>query len=379
MPSATPAVPSVESPAIETPTMPIPDQMPSMDYQAGVSTPVDYATPMSDFDQIGTSPELDAKAKGKRKSNKLLLLILLLAVIGGLGYGCYYFINVKGILNTSDVTVKAVTAEKGEELSTNIADYATFKNTSSSNCTLDTKKVKTDTVGTYEFIITCGSKSYKGKVTVQDTKGPEIVVKTNIVTAGTTLDANMLVASANENAKYQYASESEREKFQTAGLQNLKIIATDDNDNTKNYVIPVIVTSYEYSMGIIATKDITDESEENPSIIEKNVIVYNNSAGYINDTSYTAYIMIFEDYDGYKAAIKNYDDSGVFTYKSYTGTPVFYPEEDTIVIVKDINTDLIFDEFNTTYTNLKTNNYSTITFNQVSYKNLVEFNKEIDY
>ncbi|MBR3720958.1 MAG: hypothetical protein IKN09_04390, partial [Clostridia bacterium] len=192
--------PSIEMPTNEGPTLPIPDQMPMNDYQAGVSTPVDYATPMSDFDQIGTTPELDPKAKGSKKKNKGALLILLILLIAALGGGSYYLINIKGIFNKDNVTVKEVVAEKNEALSTNIDDYATFKDTSSSNCVLDTSKVDISAVGTYDFTVTCGEKSYTGKVTVKDTKGPEIAVKTNIVTAGSSITPEMLVKNSNETA-----------------------------------------------------------------------------------------------------------------------------------------------------------------------------------
>ena len=106
--------PMVSSPETQGPTIPIPDQMPGTDYQAGVSTPVDYATPMSDFDQIGTSPELDPKAKGK-KNNKGLLFLLLILLIAALGAGSYYAINVLGIFNKESVTLKEVIVEKGEQ------------------------------------------------------------------------------------------------------------------------------------------------------------------------------------------------------------------------------------------------------------------------
>lgn len=368
---------AVQEPAVDTnlnqgPTMPIPDQMPSTDYQAEVSTPVDYATPMSDFDQIGTTPELDPKQKGSKKKNKALLFILLLIIIGGLGYGSYYLINVMGILEKDSVSVKEVTAEKGEAVSTNIDDYATFKNTSSSNCVLDTSKVNTATIGSYDFTVTCGKKSYTGKVTVKDTKAPQIEVKTLVVTAGAAVTADMLVSTADETATYAFASDTEVNEFQTAGLKRIKVNATDENGNVKTYVIPVIVTSSEYSIGIVSKKDVSLDNT-NANITEKNVILYNN--GMVNDTSYTAYIIRFNDVNSYKAAIKNYDDSGSLTYETYTGVPLFYQSTNTLILVKDINTDLIKDAYNTSFTNLKELGYETSSASQVSGKELINFDK----
>ena len=369
-------IPTVDNTLNAGPTMPIPDSMPTTDYQAGVSTPVDYATPMNDFDQIGTSPELDPKSKGKKKSNKLAVVIVLLALIGGLGYGSYYAINVLGILDSKNVSVKDITSEKGEALSVNIDDYATFKNTSSSNCVLDTTKVNISTVGDYEYTITCGDKEYKGKITIKDTKGPEIVVKTNIVVAGTTLTADMLVESSDETATYAYANDADKEAYQTAGLKMIKLVATDSNNNTKNYIVPVIVTSSEYSMGIVSKKDITNDNTD-ATITEKNVILYNNSGGAVNDTSYSAYIIKFNTEALYKDAIKSYDGSSSLTYTTLTGTPLFYKDINTLVLIKDINSDLIKEDYTNTWNNLTTvNGYQAFLVNQMGInKELLEFNK----
>lgn len=369
-------IPTVDNSLNVGPTMPIPDSMPTTSYQAGVSTPVDYATPMNDFDQIGTNPELDPKSKGKKKSNKLAVVILLLILIGGLGYGSYYAINVLGILDSKSVSVKDVTSEKGEALSVNIDDYATFNNTSSSNCVLDTTKVNISTVGDYEYTITCGDKEYKGKITIKDTKGPEIVVKTNIVVAGTTLTADMLVESSDETATYAYASEAEKDAYQTAGLKMVKVVATDSNNNTKNYIIPVVVTSSEYSMGIVSKKDITGDNTD-ATIIEKNVILYNNSGGAVNDTSYTAYIIKFNSDVLYNEAVKNYDGSASLTYATFTGTPLFYKGSNTLVLIKDINSDLIKEDYTNTWNNLTTvGGYQAFLVNQMGInKELLEFSR----
>lgn len=341
---------TIETPVNEGPTLPIPDQMPSTDYQAGVSTPVDYATPMSDFDQIGTTPELDPKAKSK-KSNKGALVILLILLIVALGAGSYYAINVLGIFNKDSVTLKEVTSEKGEELSKNIDDYATFSNTSSTNCVLDTSKVVISTAGTYDFTVTCGEKSYTGKVTIKDTKGPEIEAKTNIIAAGISLLPEMLVNTADEEATYAYDGETTSQEYQTAGIKNIKLIATDASGNSSTHIIPVVVTAYEYSMGIIAKKDVTIDSAT-AKITEKNVILFNNSAGTVNDTSYSAFVIEFASAAAYKNATMNYDGSGNLIYENFSGTPVFYKSKNTLVLVKNIDSTLIKENYIETYKNI---------------------------
>ena len=186
----------------------------------------------------------------------------------------------------------------------------------------------------------------------------------------------MLIASTSEEAKYAYASDTEASQYKTAGLKKIKVNVTDNSSNTKAYFIPVVVTSSEYSMGLVAKKDVTLDNTE-ATIYEKNVILYNNSGGNVNDTSYTAYIINFSNATFYNAAVSKYDDSGSLTYDKYTGTPLFYKNTNTLVLVKDINTDLIKDSYSDTFSGLNNQNgYQVLLVNQLgANKQLLEFNK----
>lgn len=360
-PTETPA------PEVQGPTIPIPESMPTTDYQANVSTPVDYATPMSDFDQIGTSPELDPKAKGQKKKNKLSLVLLLLLLIAALGGGCYYLINVKGIFNSSGVVTKEVVSEAYESLSTDINDYATFKNTSSSNCNLNVSKVDVTKVGTYEFIIECGSgqkaTSYTGKITIKDTKAPEIEVNTVIKTVNQPLTATEFVSNSMPDDTYAFTNESEvNEKLSSTGLKTISITASDSSNNKKNYVVPFVVLPQEFNFSIIAKKTLTSE-DTSASIIEKNVVLYHTSGTVTKDVGYTAIQIKFDSAESYKKAISSYDDSGSMTYGTYTGTPLFYKSENTIVLVKECTYDFITDQYSETYTAFGNNGYETAAAN----------------
>ena len=328
--------PVVEEPVNEAPTLPTPETIPS----STSSTPVDYATPMSNFDDIGTTPELDPKAKGKKKTNKLVVILLFLIIIAGLGGGAYYLINVKGILNKDNITVKNIKSEKGETLSTNISDYATFTNTSASNCILDTNDVNINAVGTYKFKITCGEKEYTGNVEIVDNKAPDVEVTTNAIIAGNALLPENL-AIANEEATFTFANEEEASAaLQTAGLKIIDLKVTDANNNSKEFKAPVVVTSAEYSV-ILAMKKQLSTEEGKYTLTEKNIILYNGSAGWVNDTGYTAYIINFSNSKEYEDVAKTYDNSGSMTFNSYVGTPLFYKSKNTIVLIRDINTDLV--------------------------------------
>lgn len=318
------------------PTMPIPDAMPEVGYQAGVSTPVDYATPMTNFDEIGTTPDLDPKAKkpGNKKGGKLLAFLLILILIVALGAGSYYFINVKHIFDKSSVQIKDLTVEQGVPLSENINDYATFSNTSSSNCIQDLSKVDIDVAGTYTYTIKCGEKEYTGKITVKDTTPPIAKVKANV----SQLDeiSNVTAESFVDSCYGEECSAvlSQELNITNKGIYPIKLDITDANANTSSIYAPLVVVEGSIHVGLIATKELA--SNEEYSIVEKDVVLYSDN----NYLSYTMYIFTFNNEASYTAYLTT-DESGKMTISVYTGIAVFDRESNKITLVSDVANNLI--------------------------------------
>lgn len=345
--------PSTTTP--QGPTMPIPDVMPTgSDYQATISTPVDYATPMSDFDQIGSTPEIDPKKRVKKGSPKLIKILCFLIIIGGIGFGCYYFINIKGIFDNSSVTTKNITLELGQELTENINDYATFKNTSSSNCTQDLSQVDVTKVGTYEYKITCGDKSYTGNVSVVDTTAPDAIPRNVIAKVNDQLEPSDFIKECSEdNCTYEFKDSSAvGTDLTTSGLKTIVINVSDENGNNKELYIPLFVAEFDFNYGLIAYKTETN-SESGYTLTEKHFVEYVSQAGY------TLYQYKFDDESSYDEIANAYTNNGTLTIGEVTGIPVFNKKNLQITIVKEYANIVPLSDYGSTNTAFTEAGYTT--------------------
>ena len=318
------------------PTMPIPDSMPDVGYQAGVSTPVDYATPMTNFDEIGTTPDLDPKAKmpGNKKGGKLLVFLLIIILIGALGAGSYYFINIKHIFDKSSVQLKDLVVEQGAPLSENINDYATFSNTSSSNCIQDLSKVDINVAGSYTYTIKCGDKEYSGKITVKDTTPPKAKVKANVIQLD---EIDNVTAESFVDSCYGEecsAALSQELNITNKGVFPIKLDITDSNGNSSSIYAPLVVVEGNIHVGLIATKELASNDEY--TIVEKDVVLYSDN----NYLSYTMYVFTFNNESSYTSYLTT-DESGKATISDYSGIAVFDSESNKITLVSDVANNLV--------------------------------------
>ena len=354
VPAATP----VEEP--QGPTIPIPDSMPTTDYQATVSTPVDYATPMSDFDQIGSTPEIDPKAKTKKgNSKKTIMFLFILIVIAGLGCGAYYLINIKQIFKTSSVETKNITIDSGDTLSTNIDDYGVFKNTQSSNCVLDTNKVDTSKAGKYTYVISCGEDKYEGTITVIDKSAPEVELNFKYTVAPQPIYKEDIVRSVSEeNAEYNFTSEEEaNQAFSTPGFNVISMTVKDASGNSKEVLAPVAVLSSDMQFILVGQKatDKTNVIEKLVTFIRSDITV---------EVATKMYVITFDTDEEYNKAVESYNGGKEFTYDSYTGIPVFYKSEKKLVIITDTTLPYVGQQANPVYGALVGEGYSVTSLKQ---------------
>ena len=128
-------------------------------------------------ENIGVVPPQNNDNKKKKPMNKILFIILIIALIGAVAYGVYYFLSVSN--NTVKLTPKTVSIGVGETVPDDIKEYATFTRGNASTCSVNTRNVDTSTVGEYEVTITCGKNTYKAKVVVSDKTAP--VAEVNMV------------------------------------------------------------------------------------------------------------------------------------------------------------------------------------------------------
>ena len=141
-------------------------------------------------------PNNNQTSKPKKKGmNKTLFVVLIIVLIAAVAFGVYYFLSAS---NKTTVSLKEVTVGVGEILSDNINDYATITGGNASSCTLNTRNVNTQEIGTYTFTITCDGEAYNGTVNVSDITAPEVTLNTVYKEINSTATVDEFVASCTD-------------------------------------------------------------------------------------------------------------------------------------------------------------------------------------
>lgn len=329
-----------------------------------------FEMPQADFEQIptnfdigeiGSVPPVDPKVK-KEKGKKnntwfVILVIILILIVGALVF--YYLKVSKGTLDNA-VSTKDITIEVGNELSTNINDYATFKSLSSNNCILNTKNVNINQLGTYEYKITCGTKAYTGKVLVKDTMAPLATLKTIVKKVGDVVKPEDFIEKCEESTNCSYSftnSDTVNSNLQQAGTYNIEIIIKDDNDNSSTVEATLVVIDSDIKVYLNCVSDPITEETFNGTKTHIHKIGINSGLAYAGVYFKTKEFIANteEEYNNIKS---NYINNRVLNINSGVGVPTFDDTNLTITIEELITGPA---EFGDTYNTIK--NYYETTMN----------------
>ena len=225
-----------------SPVAPVSPVPPVSNYEVPETINNFNSTPV--FDDIGTVPPIpnnpvpnveEPKKPKKKGGNKLLFVIVVLLAITAVGVGVYIFLSISSGKNA--VVVKQVNIELGSSVSTNINDYATFKNIDVNTCSLDTTKITdTSTLGSeYPFNIKCGEYVYTGKAKIVDTTVPEVTMKEELTVAlNSTVKPEDFIENCNDasDCTYEFKEEAKvTEYLKTAASYKIDIIIKDAAGN----------------------------------------------------------------------------------------------------------------------------------------------------
>ncbi len=335
------------TPVSEAPIEPTAPQVaPANSYEAAAQpqayTNPNTISPMPGFEptgNIGTTPpiSLDKEQAPKKKPNTALFVILILALLGALGFGVYYVLNYTNLIKNNSqvsVVVNNVEVKVGDTLSTNIDDYAKISGTDSKNCSLDISEVDVSTAGNYSFKVTCGENVKTGIVVVTDDS--ELVVNTKTVykTKGSTLEASEFILNADSNLTYSFVNEDE---VSTAingdyGTYTVKILAVDANDKNVTVEANLVVMQYDVKGTLICTSNEQNvDSTMKMTVANTFVIVDDGNNGFGNISS-EIHTFIFTD----EMAYNTYKEQGSsVTINEVTGVPVFDDSNLTIKITNE--------------------------------------------
>lgn len=317
---------------------------------------------------IGSNPPLSFEPEKeptpkKKANNKLIFIIIVVVVLAGVGFGTYYVLNYTNILNggANNVNIKTNDLEVnlGDELSTNINDYASITGTDAKNCSLNTMNVNKSSAGVYEYTITCGEMHKTGKITVVDNSELKVDLNTVYKTKGENLEA-MEFAKEGSDVKLEFVDSSEVEKYLSgnAGTYKVKLKATEDSKSSE-VEGKLIVLENELKGFLTCTstpQDITDLSAK-MTVGERFAIVTDGTNNIFGNFAQEVHTFDFSEGDAsqYDELLEKYNNGEDIELNNITGE-VSFNDNKTITITNDKSVD----ELNTSYgaDNLKT--YSSI-------------------
>lgn len=210
-------------------------------------------------DNIGVTPPNKENKKGM---NKIVFIILIVVLIGGVAYGIYTVLNMSN-KPSSKVSIRInnnpLVIPYGSEISKDVTTYATVSGIDVSKCVIENINGINSTVpGTYNYKVVCGnnpssSVSESGVIIVsepEDLEKPIMIVKPvyHVLGETTTLNPNDFVESCLDGEEACQTVEITNidelnTKLDTLGTYSAQIKATDAKGNETTAQVPLYVIS----------------------------------------------------------------------------------------------------------------------------------------
>jgi len=308
-------------------------------------------------ENIGAMPPKNDEPKGK-KPNKIVFIILVLALIAGVAYGVYYYLSVSKTKVT--VTPKEnIEISINEKLSSDPGDYALIKGTDSSNCTRNVDNVNTSKPGVYEYTVTCNGKDYKGKITVKDMEGPELAVKIVYTTVNNTVDVNSFVTKCEDpsGCVVSFVDPATATNYMNTagGPYDIDIIAKDSLDNTTKAKAILYVVPYDIQITMVFDASSEKIGNVTKTVSDKLKFGYNETIVYLN-AGRREYKYVFSNKQEYEAAVG--DKTSEMTYDNMTGLAFYDDENLTLTISTNLDQNTLNSEasgaFPTAFNDIRT-------------------------
>ena len=162
----------------------------------------------------------------------LLFIILVLALMGGVAFGVYYYLRLaKNNENNVNVTpafnLNKMQINEGDEIPQSLSEYGDFSKIDISNCKLDTSEVKNNVPGNYTYYVMCNGPKYSESFVVKSKDGsdepiaPTVTKRLNVTTyfnytiKGEHLNIERLISS-DDNLTFSF-KDKETESFYDSG------------------------------------------------------------------------------------------------------------------------------------------------------------------
>lgn len=293
-------------------------------------------------------PNNNGKKKGgKSKLNKTTIILLAVLLIAIIGCAVYLVLNNAGSKTPKgDISTKDLVLELGKELSTNVSDYALITGFNASTCTVDTSKVNTKRMGSYEYTVTCGSTSKVGNIVLQDKTAPVVTVREVMVTPGSMISIDDFIVACDDYTECSYELEDSTQSLETlvatVGNYSLNLVVSDDYDNTTTVTLSLIVSESAPVRHMYCTPTPTQDDT-----LKANVEVAYNYGINMDDVlarTEKTYVYTFDNEEDYLAVKNSYSETtGI---NDVVGPTVFDNANFTITITVNMTDAELGTEFN---------------------------------
>lgn len=327
--NAIPDVPPLE------PVSPINYDIPEVIDNAPIFNDIGTVPPIADVPIVNSAAiaePAEPEAPKKKGMNKTLFVVIIILALCAVGGGVYVFLNKAN--SEPQVELRAVKIEAGSTLSTNIKDYAIFRNIDSSTCNFDTSEITdTSAVGEkYKFRITCGDKTYQGTATIVDTTAPDVTLREVTVGVGENVTAEDFIAECKDASKCSSAFKEEdklKEYLKSPSSYYVPIIVKDEAGNEKEVSGTLIVSENSSTMALVCSKTINDYMETSKFGMSETDNTFNKS-------TMRVYTFKFDSKEAYEKLRDENKDKSEMTYLNMTGTPNFDDDSMTLTLSKKI-------------------------------------------
>lgn len=260
--------------------------------------------------------DLDAKAKLKVKKNgkrikvvtfrervtNFITTIILLCILGGFGYGVYYYIYQH---NPRNFEAKNVVLELGEAIPQNSSYYVSLNDISEPEYKLDLSNVKEE-IGTYNYTIRYDNTIKSGTITIRDTTEPIITFKEELtfnVGDNVTKDSLVLECIDKSDCTYELKNIVDTTKV---GKKDVTIFAYDSYNNSKEYTTEIEIVEIVYSL-VCSKNRLSDDIKYMSK--EEYSVKFNQDYNYLSGKRSISYIYL--DEEAYINSKDDYDDTYV--------------------------------------------------------------------
>lgn len=301
---------------------------------------------------VGVEPPAQNNEKQKKPMNKVLFVILIIALLAAVAYGVYYYLSL-GKKAKVNVTPKDLELPINSTLPTELADYATLSGTDAKNCQLSTDAIDMATEGTYEYKIVCGNDTFTGHVTVINSVLPTATTKDvyqGISADGTNTikveDFIMPDTCSEADCTYAFDANVDISSYlKTIGFYEIpiKVTSASGKEGTVTGHLIVLNAPLKYMLSCNRTNEdgsvTTDRFAIGDTVDETQPFPF-------LDYAYRTTEFTFSDQESYQAAVGNKNEA--LTYNEVTGSATYDDANMKFQIRSDLTNDLLNSEYATT-------------------------------